>query len=115
MYVINEPDELSFDKVGIKGKIFPSETLNPDVEFVRIDTESGHETKIIQRESTFTYYVIEGKGYFDIDDNKEDCKQGDLIVIPPGKSFIYKGKMKLLLAVNPPWREEQEETLGAKQ
>ncbi len=114
MYVINEPDELSFDKVGVKGKIFPSEDLSQDLQFVLITTESGHETKIIEHESTFAYYVLEGSGYFEIDNEKESCAQGSLIVIPPGKSFIYKGKMKLLLIDTPPWREDQEETLEVK-
>lgn len=110
-HVFNEPDELSFDKVGVKGKIFPITEQTDDIQFVRIDTETGHQTKISQEVCTFSYYVLEGSGYFEIDDVKEDCGVGDLIVIPPKKAFIYKGKMKLLLVVTPPWREEQEKTL----
>ena len=112
MYVTHEPVDLSFDKVGIKGKIFPVDNLTKDIEFVRIDTVIGHATKIIEHESTFCYYVLEGNGYFEIDGEKEACSKGDLVVIPPGHAFIYKGNLKLLLVDTPPWREEQEETLG---
>lgn len=112
MYVIKEPEELSFDKVSIKGKIFPTEPLTKHLEFVRIDTATGHATKIIEHESTFCYYVLEGSGHFEIDGVKENCGQGDLVVIPPGRAFIYKGNLKLLLVDTPPWREEQEETIS---
>lgn len=111
MYVINEPDELSFEKVGIKGKIFSTSDLTQDLEFVRIDTDAGHETRIIEHKSTFCYYILEGSGHFEIDDSVEDCVKGDLIVIPAGKAFTYKGSMQLLLIDTPPWQEDQEETV----
>ncbi|HUS25969.1 MAG TPA: cupin domain-containing protein [Nevskiaceae bacterium] len=112
MYVIHEPSEHSFDKVGIQGKIFPARGLTESLNFVRISTETGHETKIIEHESTFCYYVLEGEGYFEINDQREDCAKGDLVVIPAGAPFIYKGKLEMLLVNNPPWREEQEETIS---
>ena len=111
MYVIHEPDDVSFDKVGIKGRIFPSDNLSQDLEFVLIDTNTGHETKIVEHKSTFAYYILEGSGYFEIDGTKEACTKGDLVVIPPGHAFIYKGTMRLLLIASPPWQEDQEETL----
>lgn len=107
-YVFHEPDQVSFDKVGIKGKIFPTTDLTDVIEFVLVDTDRGHETKIIEKESIFAYYVLEGEGFFEIDSEKEECKKGDLIVIPTGKKFVYKGKLKLLLINTPRWTEEQE-------
>lgn len=111
MYVIKEPADVSFEKVGIKGKIFPLNDLSKDLNFVLVTTETGHETRIIEHECTFAYYVLEGQGQFEVDGVTEDCKQGDLVVIPAGKAFIYKGKLKMLLVNTPPWSEEQEETL----
>ena len=111
MFVIKEPDNFSFEKVGIRGKIFSTEALTQKSEFVLIETETGHETMIRERECVFSYYVLEGHGYFQIDGQREDCATGDLVVIPAGKSFIYKGKMKLLLNCTPPWSESQEENL----
>lgn len=108
-YVLNEPDNLSFDKVGVKGRIFPSEALTDKAEFVLIETSEGHETKIIEKECDFSYYVLEGSGHFEIDGEIEQCGQGDLVVVPAGKKFVYKGDLKLLLICTPPWREEQEE------
>jgi mannose-6-phosphate isomerase-like protein (cupin superfamily) len=77
---------------------------------VLVETEQGHETIIIEHKSDFIYYILEGNGYFVINDDKETCSQGDLVVIPAGTKFTYKGKLKMLLSCTPPWKEEQEET-----
>jgi len=111
MFVIKESGDYSFEKFGIKGKIFPSDELTAKTRFVLVETESGHETTIRQRECDFCYYVLEGSGYFEINDMREDCVAGDLVVIPAGNKFTYKGKMKLLLNCTPPWTEIQEETI----
>lgn len=111
MYVLPEPEATSFTKAGITGKIFSSTHLTNDVEFVYITTETGHETRIIEHESTFTYYILDGHGHFEIDGLVEVCNPGNLVVIPKGTDFTYKGKLRMLLIVNPPWREEQEETV----
>ena len=76
-----------------------------------IEAETGHETTIIEHECDFIYYILDGQGYFVVDGEKEECKIGDLVVIPAGKKFTYKGRLKMLLNVTPPWREEQEETV----
>ena len=111
MYVIKEPAAYSFDKVGIKGKIFPFDTLTKNISYVLVETRHGHETTIIEHTSDFIYYVLEGKGYFVINNVRENCQKGDLVVIPAGKAFRYYGKLKLLLSCTPPWTIEQEETI----
>jgi mannose-6-phosphate isomerase-like protein (cupin superfamily) len=111
MFVIKKPDNYSFEKVGIKGKIFPSAGLTAKASFVLIETELGHETTIRQRDCDFCYYILEGAGYFEINDNREDCTAGNLVVIPAGNKFTYKGKLKMLLNCTPPWSESQEETI----
>ena len=112
MNVIKEPKDISFDKVGIKGKIFPISELTKSTSLVLVETQLGHETTIIEHQSDFTYYILEGNGYFLINDAKEECSQGDLVVIPAGTKFTYKGKFKMLLSCTPPWAKEQEETIN---
>lgn len=112
-HVYNEPSETSFAKVGITGKIFPIEGLTDQVEFVLVETETGHETTITEHKCVFSYYILSGEGYFEIEGEREECAAGDLVVIPAGTKFTYKGKMRLLLTVVPPWFEDQEETHNA--
>ena len=110
MHVIHEPTDVSFDKVGVTGKIFPSLELTNKAEFVLISTQTGHETAIIEHESDFIYYILSGNGEFAIDGVKEACAAGDLVVIPAGKKFVYSGQLKMLLVNTPPWELEQEES-----
>jgi mannose-6-phosphate isomerase-like protein (cupin superfamily) len=114
MFVIKEPQKLSFEKVGIKGKIFPVANLTTKTQFVLVETNTGHETTIIEYESDFSYYIVEGKGSFIVEGEEESCEKGDLVVIPAGKPFRYVGTLKMLLNSTPVWKESQEETLTKK-
>ncbi len=110
-HIFHLPENYSFEKVGIKGKIFQSQDLSGKVEFTIIETETGHQTKIIQKECVFAYYILEGTGEFEIGGKVEKCQKGDLAVIPAGESFTYSGRMKMFLVCSPWWRPEQEITL----
>lgn len=112
MYVIKEPRKISFKKVGIRGKIFPMSNFTQSTSLVLVETEVGHETTIIEHKSDFIYYILEGNGHFVVNDVQEDFSKGDLVVIPSGTKFTYKGKFKTLLSCTPPWKEEQEETFS---
>lgn len=111
MYVIKEPKDYSFQKAGIKGKIFSTAPLTSKTQYFLVETQQGHKTTIIEHDCDFIYYVLEGKGIFTINGVSEKCSEGDLVVIPAGLEFIYKGKLKMIATSTPPWKEEQEETL----
>lgn len=110
-YVLEEPKEPSFNKVGVEGRIFPTELLSKNVQFFTVRTKTGHDTTIIEHKCDFFYYVLEGSGVFIINDNEFSCRIGNLVVIPQGTKFTYKGDLVMLAASSPPWSEEQEETL----
>lgn len=110
-YVFHSPEEHSFEKVGIKGKIFDTKPLSDKVEFSVIEVEEGHETKIIEKDCIFSYFILEGSGSFEINGSSEECSKGDLVFVPNGVVFRYAGKMKMLLVSTPWWFPEQEETL----
>ena len=111
MYVFKEPKEYSFQKVGIKGKRF-SAPVSKKIGFCLIKTAKGHETKIIEHKCDFIYYILRGKGSFEINGREENCSTGDLVVVPAGSIFTYKGNLKMGLITVPPFWSEQEETLG---
>lgn len=110
-YTFHLPDDYSFDKIGHKGKIFPTDILTKKAQFIWLEVEDGINVVLRQNECDYFYYILEGNGYFEIEGLKEDCGKGDLIVIPAGKKFTYKGKMKIMLVSVPPWYPEQETTL----
>jgi mannose-6-phosphate isomerase-like protein (cupin superfamily) len=110
-HVLKTPQKYSFEKVGIKGKIFPVSEVTPKTGVCLIETNAGHESTIIEHKCDFIYYILEGNGYFKINDQKENLTQGDLVVIPAGSKFHYVGMLKMLLITTPAFYPEQEETL----
>ncbi len=110
-HVFHPPITNSFEKVGVKGKTFDVKHLSNDIEVTLIETEKGHETKIREKECAFLYFILDGNGGFEIEDEKEECSKGDLVVIPKNTAFQYAGTMKMLLIASPWWYPEQEETL----
>ena len=110
-YLLKEPEKITFDKAGVKGKIFPTKELIATAEYILIDTEQGHQTEIVEHECDFVYYILNGSGEFIIEGNAFNCQSGDLVVIPRGTKFTYKRKLKMLLVVSPPFWPEQEKTI----
>lgn len=109
--VFHLPEKHSFEKVGIRGKIFDTKSVSDEMEFTVVATEAGHQTRIREKECIFSYFILEGAGSFEIDGNIEACSAGDLVIVPRGVAFQYTGKMKMLLVSTPWWFPEQEETL----
>ncbi len=106
-YVKKKPDEPTFSQKGLSGYKFPLSNKNVEVGFV--DVRKGHDNYIISKKITHIYYILEGEGFFDIDGKKYDVKPGMLIEIPSNVEYAYSGSMKLLLIMNPPWSEDNEE------
>lgn len=110
-HVFTLPRDYSFARVGVKGKIYHSEGLSTKARFVLIETKKGHQTKIMEKECDFFYFILDGKGVFEISGEKEECSSSDLVVIPHNTPFTYSGNLKMLLISSPPWFAEQEETM----
>lgn len=110
-HVLQTPAEYSFEKVGIKGKKFDVASLTSSTGCCIIETEQGHETTIIEHKCDFIYYIISGQGIFIIDGESESSTVGDLVVVPAGSKFTYRGNCKMLLVTSPAFYIEQEETV----
>jgi SAM-dependent methyltransferase/quercetin dioxygenase-like cupin family protein len=74
-----------------------------DLEIYYIEVEKGHDTFIISKKITRTYYVLCGSGYFTIADRKYDVSPGMLVEVPPKVEYSYSGKMKLIAVSKPRW------------
>jgi mannose-6-phosphate isomerase-like protein (cupin superfamily)/SAM-dependent methyltransferase len=74
-----------------------------DLEIYYIEVEKGHDTFMISKRITRTYYVLCGSGYFTIADRKYDVSPGMLVEVPPKVEYSYSGKMKLIAISKPRW------------
>jgi mannose-6-phosphate isomerase-like protein (cupin superfamily) len=54
------------------------------------------------------YFIIEGKGEFDLDGEVSDIGEGDLIFVPKDTPYNIKGKMKYFLLCSPEFNPEDD-------
>ena len=66
-YVYSLPASTSFDGEGLFGHTF-GPLKQKDLEIYYIEVETGHDTFMISKKITRTYYVLSGSGYFTIAD-----------------------------------------------
>jgi SAM-dependent methyltransferase/mannose-6-phosphate isomerase-like protein (cupin superfamily) len=101
-YTYSLPTLPSFEDKGLYGYTF-GPLKQRDVEVYYIDVEKGHDTFMVSKKITRTYYVLCGSGYFTIADRKYNVSSGTLVEVPPKVEYSYSGKMKLIAFSKPRW------------
>ena len=101
-YTYSLPTTPSFDGKGLFGYEFgPLQQKGVDIYYVVVD--GGHDTFMVSKKITRIYYVIEGNGYFTIDNHRHDVSPGMLVEVPPKVEYSYSGSMKLVVFSSPTW------------
>jgi mannose-6-phosphate isomerase-like protein (cupin superfamily) len=103
-YTADQVDK--FSKHGIDLTVYNEGVKEANV--VHVQVEEGHFQEFYDVESTFIYYIIQGKGIFYLDDKKVEVKATDLVVIPPKTKIYYFGKMEMVLTVAPAFDPDNE-------
>jgi len=101
-YVHSLPTSVSFTGKGLLGYTFGP--LNQkDLDIYYVEVEKGHDTFMISKKITRTYYILSGSGYFTIADHRYDVSPGMLVEVPPKVEYCYSGKMRLIAFSRPRW------------
>jgi len=103
-FVYRLPDKPSFSQEGLAGYNY-SLGLD-DISISVEDCFKGHDRYHTNTYSKKIYYVIDGEGKFVIDGNIYNVKKEDVVCIPPNTEFVFAGKMRLLLIMNPAFRPQ---------
>ena len=106
-YLKEKSEKPTFAQNGLKGYQYLLD--NKELEIYFVDVTKGHDQFLISKKITHIYFILKGEGFFDINGEKKEVKEGMLIEVPPNIEYVYSGKMKLLLVMNPPWFEGNEE------
>ena len=101
-YIHLLPTLPSFDGKGLFGYTF-GPLQQKDLEIYYIEVETGHDTFMISKKITRTYYVLSGSGYFTIADRRYDVTSRMLVEVPPGVEYSYSGKMQMIGLSRPRW------------
>lgn len=103
-YIKQLPKEPSFEQQGLKGYNYKLE--NRGISISIEDCFKGHDRYNTNVCSSHIYYVLEGEGTFKINQETFNVKKDDCIEVPSNTEFVFAGKMKLLLIMNPAFRPE---------
>jgi SAM-dependent methyltransferase len=97
------PTSTAFTGTGLEGYSF-GPLRQQDIDVYYIESEKGHDTFMVSKKITRTYYVLSGEGYFTIDNSEYNVREGMLIEVPPNVEYTYSGRMKLIAFARPRWR-----------
>jgi hypothetical protein len=101
-YIHSLPAEPAFKGRGLVGYSFgPLTQKNLDLYYIEL--EGGHDTFMISKRITRTYYILSGAGYFTIGDRLYDITPGMVVEIPPGVEYSYSGQMRIVAFCAPRW------------
>jgi chemotaxis methyl-accepting protein methylase len=101
-YVHSRPAAPSFKGKGLLGYMF-GPLMQKDLDVFYVDVDGGHDTYMISKKISRTYYILSGSGYFTIDRRQYDVSPGMLIEVPPKVEFSYSGRMRLIGFSMPGW------------
>ena len=87
--------------------VIPSDNNDAHGDFF-VYSIDGHDCYSKNTVSRHTYHVIDGSGRFIINDEEQEVKPGDTIVVEPDTPFTYHGNMILTFEMEPNWKEENE-------
>ena len=101
-YVYSLPTAAAFKGKGLAGCTFgPLKQTDLDVYYIEVD--GGHDTFMISKKITRTYYILSGSGSFTIDNCRYAVGPGMLVEVPPKVEYTYSGKMTLVAFSRPGW------------
>lgn len=101
-YIKKFPKEPSFE-IGKFFKGFKLSDGKLGIEMDYIDMIYGHEFYQKESESIHLYYILEGNGKASINNSIYELEAGDTIEIPINTEYAFKGKMKMIEIINPPF------------
>lgn len=91
------------------------EDLKLRYSFAHATVKPGDSTRPHKLKTSEVYYILEGAGEMNIDNEQKKVQSGHLIYIPPDAMQFIKNigdkDLKFICIVDPAWRPEDEEIL----
>jgi len=95
-------------KHGVDMWIHAAGDESPNAGVVYQETPTGHAEEFAHDRSAFVFYIIEGEGTWVVDGEEHPVKATDVVIVPPGKRFHYRGTLKQVCVTAPAWSPEHE-------
>ncbi len=96
------------EKHGVRMRIYTTGSDCKNAAVLYQETETGHAEEFLHEKSNFIYYILEGSGTWIIDDKEYEVQAEDVVVVPAGKRFWFRGNLKQVCVTSPAWEEQYE-------
>lgn len=104
-YIKKFPSTNDFETEGcFKGYTLSNGKSGIEVDY--IDMITGHKFYQKESESIHIYFIIEGNGKANINGIEYNLEKGDTVEIPINTEFCFKGQMKMIEIMNPPFNSK---------
>lgn len=106
--VFRPEDSQVIEKHGVCMRIYTTKADCPNAAVLFQETDTGHAEEFIHEKSDFLYYVLEGSGTWVIEGREFKARAGDVVVVPAGKKFWFRGNLRQVCVTAPAWEEKYE-------
>ena len=89
-------------------RIYTTKTESENAAILYQETQKGHTEEFLHEKSDFFYYILEGSGVWAVEDREFEARAGDVVVVPAGKKFWFRGNLKQVCVTAPAWEEQYE-------
>ncbi len=108
-HIVFRPENAELiEKHGVRMRIYTTKADCKNAALLYQDTEIGHTEEFLHERSDFIYYILEGSGSWIVEDREFEVQAGDVVVVPAGKRFWFKGSLKQICITAPAWEEQYE-------
>lgn len=108
LIVFKPEDTNTIEKHGVRMRIYTTKSDCRSAAVLYQETETGHAEEFVHETSNFIYYILEGSGTWIIEDREYEVQAGDVVVVPAGKRFWFRGNLKQVCITAPAWEERFE-------
>lgn len=107
--VVFKPEDAAvIEKKGVKMRIYTTKAEFKNAAVLYQETQKGHTEEFLHEKSDFIYYILEGSGVWIVEDREFEARAGDVVVVPAGKRFWFRGNLKQVCITAPAWEEQYE-------
>jgi mannose-6-phosphate isomerase-like protein (cupin superfamily) len=97
----------TFERKGVKVRVYNSRDDFSNLSAALLEV-TGRHGKIKTMSSDRVYFIVEGKGEFTVGDTVTSVGPNDVVIVPKGTPYDFKGHMRVFMVHAPAFDAQSE-------